>query len=172
MLFRSDTSHRVVQHIVGVAQPLKHAVVFINFFQLLVEDNDQRIDMLAEFFQTLIRNVHAFLALVAEWLGHHCHRQGAELLGHLSNDRCGTGTRTTTHAGSDKHHVRTTQRIFDAIAAFNRDGVSVLLVEQNAHAALGLASRGYVMESGRITLEGAARALAEDPRVVEAYLGG
>ena len=64
------------------------------------------------------------------------------------------------------------QRIFDAIAAINRDGVSVLLVEQNAHAALGLASRGYVMESGRITLEGAARTLAEDPRVVEAYLGG
>jgi branched-chain amino acid transport system ATP-binding protein len=45
-------------------------------------------------------------------------------------------------------------------------------VEQNAHAALGLASRGYVMESGRITLEGAARTLRDDPRVVEAYLGG
>ena len=63
------------------------------------------------------------------------------------------------------------KRIFEAIAAVNADGVSILLVEQNAHAALGLASRGYVMESGLVTLAGASRELRADPRVREAYLG-
>jgi branched-chain amino acid transport system ATP-binding protein len=63
------------------------------------------------------------------------------------------------------------KRIFEAIAAINADGVSILLVEQNAHAALGLASRGYVMESGQVTLSGASRELRADARVREAYLG-
>jgi branched-chain amino acid transport system ATP-binding protein len=63
------------------------------------------------------------------------------------------------------------RRILEAIAAINREGVSVLLVEQNAHAALSLASRGYVMESGLITLSGPSGELLADPRVREAYLG-
>jgi branched-chain amino acid transport system ATP-binding protein len=63
------------------------------------------------------------------------------------------------------------KRIFEVIRAINADGVSVLLVEQNARAALGLAARGYVMESGRVVLSGDARAMLDDPRVKEAYLG-
>jgi branched-chain amino acid transport system ATP-binding protein len=63
------------------------------------------------------------------------------------------------------------RRILEAIAAINREGVSVLLVEQNAHAALSLASRGYVMESGLIALSGPSKELLADPRVREAYLG-
>jgi branched-chain amino acid transport system ATP-binding protein len=62
-------------------------------------------------------------------------------------------------------------RIFEVIGDINRGGVSVLLVEQNARAALALAGRAYVMESGKITLSGGARALLADPRVREAYLG-
>jgi branched-chain amino acid transport system ATP-binding protein len=50
--------------------------------------------------------------------------------------------------------------------------VTCLLVEQNARAALGLARRAYVMESGTITLSGPAAELAHDPKVIEAYLGG
>jgi branched-chain amino acid transport system ATP-binding protein len=61
------------------------------------------------------------------------------------------------------------ERIFDIIAALARQGVTVLLVEQNAHAALALAHRGYVLETGRIVLEG--RDLLTHPRVREAYLG-
>ena len=63
------------------------------------------------------------------------------------------------------------QKIFEVIRDINRAGVTVLLVEQNARAALALAARAYVMESGTITLSGEARALLADSRVREAYLG-
>jgi branched-chain amino acid transport system ATP-binding protein len=63
------------------------------------------------------------------------------------------------------------QKIFEVIRDINRAGVTVLLVEQNARAALALAARAYVMESGTITLSGEARALLVDPRVRQAYLG-
>jgi branched-chain amino acid transport system ATP-binding protein len=62
-------------------------------------------------------------------------------------------------------------KIFEVIRDINRGGVSVLLVEQNARAALALAARAYVMESGTIALSGDARTLLADPRVREAYLG-
>jgi len=63
------------------------------------------------------------------------------------------------------------QKILQVIRDINGTGVTVLLVEQNARSALALARRGYVMESGEITLSGEARALLADPRVREAYLG-
>ncbi|MCC6445450.1 MAG: ABC transporter ATP-binding protein [Armatimonadetes bacterium] len=61
--------------------------------------------------------------------------------------------------------------IFHTLEALNRSGVPLLLVEQNAHMALRIARRGYVLESGRIFLSGDASALAGDARVREAYLG-
>jgi len=63
------------------------------------------------------------------------------------------------------------QKIFEVIRAINCDGVSVLLVEQNANAALSLASRAYVMEHGEIILSGNASELAKNPAVKSAYLG-
>ena len=63
------------------------------------------------------------------------------------------------------------QAVFATIREIAAGGVTVLLVEQNARAALELARRGYVMESGAITLSGEARALLDNPRVREAYLG-
>ena len=65
-----------------------------------------------------------------------------------------------------------TRQIMQIIAGFPERGVSVLLVEQNAHAALELAGRGYVLELGRIVLEGPASELLTNPRVQSAYLGG
>jgi branched-chain amino acid transport system ATP-binding protein len=62
-------------------------------------------------------------------------------------------------------------QIFATLRELKRDGMTILLVEQNANAALGLADRAYVMETGTITLEGPAQTLAADPRVQEAYLG-
>jgi len=62
-------------------------------------------------------------------------------------------------------------RIFDIIRGINRQGKTILLVEQNARAALSLAHRGYVMETGRIVMADEARSLLENPRVREAYLG-
>jgi branched-chain amino acid transport system ATP-binding protein len=62
--------------------------------------------------------------------------------------------------------------IFNIIGELNRDGVTVLLVEQNAHRALEIADRGYVLETGQVVLEGAGRDLLHDPKVKEAYLGG
>ncbi len=62
--------------------------------------------------------------------------------------------------------------IFSIISGLRDRGCAVLLVEQNARAALRVADRGYVLETGRITLEGAAADLASDPRVVQTYLGG
>ena len=62
--------------------------------------------------------------------------------------------------------------IFNTIREINKSGVTVVLVEQNARAALKLAHRGYVMEVGRIVLEDEAKALLANPNVREAYLGG
>ena len=62
-------------------------------------------------------------------------------------------------------------RIFELVQDIGRQGVTILLVEQNARLALEIASRGYVMESGAITLAGPARELLDNPRVREAYLG-
>ncbi len=61
--------------------------------------------------------------------------------------------------------------IFDTIRDINKHGVTILLVEQNARAALKLATRGYVIETGRIALAGTAPELLEDERVRKAYLG-
>src|SRR5262249_23464832 len=66
----------------------------------------------------------------------------------------------------------TTEAVFAIIAGIQRDGTTILMVEQNAHMALQLATRAYVLETGRIALEGAARALLDDERVKRAYLGG
>jgi branched-chain amino acid transport system ATP-binding protein len=63
------------------------------------------------------------------------------------------------------------RRIFEVLGELHRSGTSILLVEQNARAALGLAARGYVLEGGRVVLAGPARELLEDPRVRGAYLG-
>ena len=62
-------------------------------------------------------------------------------------------------------------KIFEVVEEIHRQGTTVLLVEQNASRALQLATRGYVMESGEVTMSGEARALRDDPRVRAAYLG-
>jgi branched-chain amino acid transport system ATP-binding protein len=61
--------------------------------------------------------------------------------------------------------------IFEIIVGLKQTGVSILLVEQNARAALQVADHAYVMELGEITAEGPARQLATDPRIIESYLG-
>ena len=66
---------------------------------------------------------------------------------------------------------RVVREIFQTIAQLRSTGVSILLVEQNARAALHVADRGYVLETGAVILEGPSRALAENPRVIESYLG-
>jgi len=62
-------------------------------------------------------------------------------------------------------------RIFEVVRKLNQQGMSILLVEQNARLALKLAHRGYVMETGEITMSGPAADLLQDPRVKDAYLG-
>ena len=62
-------------------------------------------------------------------------------------------------------------KIFEVVADIHQRGTTVLLVEQNASRALGLADRGYVMDSGEITMSGEGRALLADPKVRAAYLG-
>ncbi|MBW8285963.1 MAG: ABC transporter ATP-binding protein [Rhizobium sp.] len=63
------------------------------------------------------------------------------------------------------------QQIFDVVKSMRDLKVTVLLVEQNAFGALSVADRGYVMETGKITMEGPAGELLADPRIREAYLG-
>jgi len=62
--------------------------------------------------------------------------------------------------------------VFETIKRINTQGVTVLLIEQNAYAALQIAGRGYVLENGKVVLSGAARDLAGDEKVKKAYLGG
>ncbi|HVA85926.1 MAG TPA: ABC transporter ATP-binding protein [Candidatus Saccharimonadales bacterium] len=64
------------------------------------------------------------------------------------------------------------EQIFSIITDINRQGTTILLVEQNALMALGVAGRGYVLQTGRIVRSGAAAALLADPEVQAAYLGG
>jgi branched-chain amino acid transport system ATP-binding protein len=63
------------------------------------------------------------------------------------------------------------QKVFETVLAISGEGVTILLIEQNAKLALEVSNRGYVMESGTITLSGDARQLLSDPKVREAYLG-
>ena len=63
------------------------------------------------------------------------------------------------------------ERIFDVIQRINQRGVTILLVEQNAHTALQIAHRGYVIESGRVVTEGPASRLLQDEHIKQAYLG-
>ena len=62
-------------------------------------------------------------------------------------------------------------KIFEVVEDISKQGVTILLVEQNAKRALGLADRGYVMDSGQVTMTGPAQELLHDPRVRAAYLG-
>jgi branched-chain amino acid transport system ATP-binding protein len=66
---------------------------------------------------------------------------------------------------------RLVAKIFEIVREIARQGMTILLVEQNARLALEVAHRGYVMESGNITLAGEAKGLLENPKVREAYLG-
>ena len=66
---------------------------------------------------------------------------------------------------------RVVREIFHIIAELKRAGMSMLLVEQNARAALQVADYGYVLETGSIVLQGNARELADHPRVIATYLG-
>lgn len=62
--------------------------------------------------------------------------------------------------------------VFDALKEINREGTTILLVEQNARLALQFAQRGYVLENGLLVLEGPSKSLIENPEVRNAYLGG
>lgn len=64
------------------------------------------------------------------------------------------------------------EKIFQSLQELNQKGMTILLVEQNAHMALNLSNRAYVLETGRIILEDEAKNLLTSPRVQEAYLGG
>jgi branched-chain amino acid transport system ATP-binding protein len=62
--------------------------------------------------------------------------------------------------------------IFQTIAEINKAGKTILLVEQNANMSLHIATRGYVLETGRIVLSGTGKELMGNPKVKQAYLGG
>jgi branched-chain amino acid transport system ATP-binding protein len=63
------------------------------------------------------------------------------------------------------------REIFQIVASLRRSGTAILLIEQNARAALQIADYAYVLETGEVALEGPASALLHNPRVVESYLG-
>ena len=115
-----NAGHRVIEHIIGVLHPFQHAFVFVDLFQLFVENDDQRIDVQGQLLQAFVGDVHALLAFVRERLGNHRHRQRAQFLGHFGHDGSGARARATAHAGGDEDHVRAAQRIGDARARFFR----------------------------------------------------
>jgi branched-chain amino acid transport system ATP-binding protein len=63
------------------------------------------------------------------------------------------------------------ERIYETIAEINRQGMTILLVEQNANFALDVSARGYVLATGQVVLSNSASALRDDPEVQKAYLG-
>lgn len=62
--------------------------------------------------------------------------------------------------------------VFETLVTLNQQGTTILLVEQNAHMALTIAHRAYVLQTGRITQSGEAKLLRKDPAIIDAYLGG
>ena len=64
-----------------------------------------------------------------------------------------------------------TSRVFSALSELNASGLTILLVEQNARRAFDLTHRAYVLEQGRIAIEGRSSDLMHEPRVIEHYLG-
>lgn len=62
--------------------------------------------------------------------------------------------------------------VFETVTRIRDEGITVILVEQNANQALAIADYGYVLENGRVVLEGRGRDLLCDPAVIDAYLGG
>jgi branched-chain amino acid transport system ATP-binding protein len=64
------------------------------------------------------------------------------------------------------------ERTFEIIQRIREEGTTVLMVEQNAYAALEMCDRAYLLESGAVTLEGTGQALIDNPHVRKAYLGG
>jgi len=64
------------------------------------------------------------------------------------------------------------KNVFDSLKEINREGTTILVVEQNARMALQFAGRGYVLENGRLVLEGVSEGLLTNPLVKKAYLGG
>ena len=64
------------------------------------------------------------------------------------------------------------EQIFNIIREINKQGTSILLVEQNAKMALSIADRAYVLETGSIVLQGSAKSVMENPSIIQAYLGG
>jgi len=86
------------------------------------------------------------------------------------------GVRAAAELGRSAHrreaHPTMVETVFRVIAEIRRQGRTVLMVEQNAALALRMADRAYVMESGRIALEGAARDLLDNADVRRAHLGG
>jgi branched-chain amino acid transport system ATP-binding protein len=63
------------------------------------------------------------------------------------------------------------EKVLDTVRTINDEGVTVLLVEQNIHDSLNIASRGYVLEEGKIVLEGKSRELLSNTHIKEVYLG-
>ena len=63
------------------------------------------------------------------------------------------------------------QQIFDTLRELKKQGITILLVEQNANAALAFVDRAYVMETGTVIIEGTAQEISANPKVREAYLG-
>jgi branched-chain amino acid transport system ATP-binding protein len=63
------------------------------------------------------------------------------------------------------------ERIYETIAEINKQGTTILLVEQNANFALGVSKRGYVLETGQVALDDNSEALRDNPEVQRAYLG-
>jgi branched-chain amino acid transport system ATP-binding protein len=61
--------------------------------------------------------------------------------------------------------------VLESVASLNREGLTVLLLEQNVRSALEVSTRGYVLENGRIVIEGPSRELLQDPRIQSSYLG-
>lgn len=111
----------LVSHGEGIG---KGRLVVGNAEEVLVRNDDQRIDGLLQFLDALFGKTHAATAFEMERLGNDADRQDALVAGSLCNDRCSTGARTTTHAGSDEAHVGAVQVIDDLIDAFFSGGAS------------------------------------------------
>ena len=87
------------------------------------------------------------------------------------HDDIGSRLLTLLHRVREPEHQQLVREVLQVVASLRRHGVSVLLVEQNARAALQVADRAYVLEMGAVALSGDAQDLLNDRRIIDTYLG-
>ena len=142
--------HALTKHIVCNVKSVKERNFVVgHILQVLVRDNHQRVGILGQFFNASLCLLHSVRAFKGKRCCNNTNRQDAEILRDFGNDRCCTGARAATHAGGNKHHFTTGQRVGDRLAALFGSACANLRLCTGAAAFRGLFADQNLVRSRR-----------------------